>query len=321
MSNIIETTASEISTTYKEAISLHKQIVESGNAAAASLFEMARCLKRMRDLKLYTELKFTSFDDYVEQMVGIKKRQAYNYISTYERFGEKFLTENGNLGITKLSLLAQVPAPELDDFMKENDVEGSSVSRVKELVEQIKNQGEQLSLLQAENDQLKGSEYDTEEREKMLESQQNEIDKKETEITVLQEKLKQLEQSQVKPPQLDEKAMEKIRKDAEKAAKAKVKADLEKAKQAADEKIRKAESEAAERIKKAEKELQLKSSAATQEVMIHFGYFQDTFNKLVSKIQEEKRDNPENGAKLAGALMKMFERYEPISKKLCEEEI
>lgn len=325
MSKIIETTAQELSHTYEEAISLHQQIVESGNAAAASLFEMARCLKRMRDLKLYTELNFTSFDDYVEQMVGIKKRQAYNYISTYERFGETFLKEHGNLGITKLSLLAQIPATELDEFMEENPPEKSSASRIKELVDEMKNQGEQISFLQEENEQLKA--------EKSEETDNT------AEITALQEKIALLEKEKSAPPQVDEKELQKIRKTAEKEAKAKAKADIEKAKQAAEEKAKKAETDAAEKIKKleqekaklarrvqiaaevqsaaedrakkAEKELQLKSSAATSEFMIHLEYLKESYNKLVTLMMTESKQSHENGQKLGKALQKMLSQMIP----------
>ena len=61
---------------YKEAMELHAQIMASGGAAARALVEFARLLKRMKDERLY-EAFDQSFDEYVENQVGIRKRQAY----------------------------------------------------------------------------------------------------------------------------------------------------------------------------------------------------------------------------------------------------
>lgn len=319
---------SGLSEGYQEAISLHNQIVESGNTAATYLLEMARGLKRMRDQKLYTALGYTSFEDYAEQMAGIKQRQAYKYIATYERFGEKFLLDHGSLGITKLELLAQIPATDLTDFEEEHPVEDLSVSQLKELTEKYRNQGEQMSLLQDENDKLKAEQAKTPDSA--------------AEITALQEKIAQLEQASTALP--DEKELKKIQKEAEKAAKAKVQTDLDKAKRDAAEKIRKAETDAVskiqkaeaersaaeqrlqaisaeqsaaeERAKKLEKELRLTSSAATQEVMIHFDYLQSTVNKILTKIQQVKADDPETAVKLAGAMVKLFDKVEPAFRQL-----
>lgn len=310
----------KLSMGYQEAIALHNQILDNGNTAATYIFEMARCLKRMRDEKLYKELNYSSFEDYSEQMAHIKQRQAYKYISTYERFGEKFMVEHGNLGITKLELLAQIPATELDEFTAENNPEDISVRELRELTEKFRNQGEQLSLLETENAQLKAEKEETD-------TAQDEIDALKAEIEKLQ---------RVDP---DEKQLDKIRKEAEKAAKAKVKADMDSANKAAEEKMKKAVAEAEsktkaaqaekqslaeqmqaitaertaaeERAKKAEKELQLKSSATTQEFMIHLDYLKNAFNRLVSIIPEECKQNPGNGEKLAKALKKMLDVMMP----------
>ena len=127
---------------------LHEKIVGDANRVVFALCDLAEHLKIMRDCRLYEDLGLSSFEEYVESRVGLKQRQAYNYISAYERLGPKVLRENGNLGITKLNLLAEVSAPDRAEFLEENDLAGMTVQQVKELVKKTKDQGEQLELLQ-----------------------------------------------------------------------------------------------------------------------------------------------------------------------------
>lgn len=67
---------------------LHLDIRKNGELAASALVEFSKGLKQMRDKKLYTELNFETFEDYVENAVGIRQRQAYNYIQALENLGE-----------------------------------------------------------------------------------------------------------------------------------------------------------------------------------------------------------------------------------------
>lgn len=340
MSKILDLSNSQtdLNSNYNEAISLHNQIIESGNAAATSLLEMCRCLKRMRDLKLYTALDFGSFEDYAEQMAGIKKRQAYKYIYTYEQFGDSFLQKNASLGVTKLELLAQIPAMDRDDFMEENKIEELSVKEFKELSEKYKQRGEQLSLLQAENEELK-AEKDTaseeeenseaEARERIFKKQSEELEKKESELRKLKEKLINLEQEQSKPVAPSEAEIKKIKKEAKIEAEDKAKAAIEKARIETEEKIKKAEQDKAnvesqlkaiqeehnaakERAAKLEKELKLKSSAVSTEVMVHFEELKATVSKIVKKIQELKSEDEETAQKLSGGIIKFLDQVKQI---------
>ena len=107
---------------YQEAATLHAQIMASGNQAAQALVEFARLLKRMRDERLYEEFD-VDFDTYVEERVGIRKRQAYTYIRAYEELGPRMMGEQAHLGITKLELLAQVvPGLRLVGLPQEADI-------------------------------------------------------------------------------------------------------------------------------------------------------------------------------------------------------
>ena len=102
--------------------------------AASAMVSLCESLKRMRDTKGYESLGFKNFEDYTEKACGIKKRQAYNYIQTYERLGGSFLQSNAQLGITKLQLLTEVCAVDRYDFVEDNDLENMSVTEVKKLV-------------------------------------------------------------------------------------------------------------------------------------------------------------------------------------------
>lgn len=109
----------------------------------------------MRDQKLYEEFGYSSFEEYTEKAVSIKPRQAYTYISTYERLGSTVLQSNANLGITKLDLIAQMNPVERTEKLAENAFDGMSVSEIKALVQKSKNQGEQISLLQTALEEAK----------------------------------------------------------------------------------------------------------------------------------------------------------------------
>lgn len=80
MSEIISVEAREI-TDYEEAFRTHQRIMANGTIAAQALFEVCKDLKHMRDEKLYAALGYENFEDYCEQMAGIKSRMAYNYIT------------------------------------------------------------------------------------------------------------------------------------------------------------------------------------------------------------------------------------------------
>lgn len=205
---------------HSEAVRLHNEIITNGTMAAQALYELCRCLKRMRDEKLFTELGYADFDTYCEEKANIKKRQAYNYIKAYEDLGEKFIADNASLGITKIELLTHVPPLERDDFLENNDVADMSVSRLKKRIEELeKDYGakcEQISLLEARVQEEKTDPDDS---------------KKIAELTAEVEKLREESKKSVTPAEL---------KKLEKEKKAEIKAATEKAVREAIDKERKA---------------------------------------------------------------------------------
>lgn len=135
-----------ITTEQKQFISLHQEIMNSGNRAAEYALQMAEGLKEMRDKKLYHAAGYEEFGEYVEDAVGLKERQAYNYIKIFEEFSKSFLQSNAKLGVTKLSLLAGLSEYDRAAVMENTDVESTSVRELKEQIAELTTKNEQLSL-------------------------------------------------------------------------------------------------------------------------------------------------------------------------------
>lgn len=125
-----------LSEQYKTAAELNQKIIFTAQMAQQNLFKMCCMLKRMRDEKLYKELGYPNFEEYCEQEVGMKRRNAYNYISIIEK------TENvqsiAHFGMTKLSLLASLSEAQQDEIQQTVDLEDISVRKLKEEIARLK---------------------------------------------------------------------------------------------------------------------------------------------------------------------------------------
>lgn len=335
--------SAEVSSRRQYAEKLHNEIIYNAEMVSNYLYELCKDLKRMRDEHLYSELGYDTFDDYVEKDVGIKKRQAYTYISVYERFGDSYLQAHTNLGITKLSLLTEVPAAERADFAEDNDLENMSTREIKEMIEKLKVQGEQLTFITSERDKAK-TEADSSANDAVEAQAAKEAADKER-----QQLMDQLAETQNHIAELepDTATIEKIKKDAEKEAKKgikeKIKTETEKAvaaakadndKKVADaraegekagaEKIKSSleslETEKAEALRRAE-ELEKKLKVSSNQDMALFAYlfenFQECFNKLCGCIKKIEATDSETAKKLSGAMAKVVDsmRQDEILKK------
>ena len=131
-------------------ITTHRRIISCGNAAGRAFIDLARELQRMRDGKLYAAAGFADFGEYVEQAVGLKQRQAYNYIKVAERFTDKYLEEHAGYGVTKLALLASISETEREGVEENMDVEGATTreleARIRELEAERDEKQAQLSM-------------------------------------------------------------------------------------------------------------------------------------------------------------------------------
>lgn len=130
-----------------QAMGLHYEIMAAAQAAANSLLALGRKLKQMRDTGGYKRLGFETFADYTEQAVGIRQRQAYNYISVVENVPARLVEENAAAGVTKLALLAKL-GPADQQEVAGQDLANITVSELKQIIEEKNGLAEQLSLLQ-----------------------------------------------------------------------------------------------------------------------------------------------------------------------------
>lgn len=139
------TTTQEVTPTTQKAYDTHARILANGQVMARALVDVCHDLKTMRDEGLYTELGYDTFEEYAEQACGIKQRQAYSYISAYEKLGQKYMADHADLGITKLELISQISSYEREEFLEDVDAESATVRELKAEVERYKKQTEQLT--------------------------------------------------------------------------------------------------------------------------------------------------------------------------------
>lgn len=149
----------ELSTQYKTALELNQKIIIAAQMAQQNLYSMCVMLKEMRDGKLYKELGYQNFEDYCEQEVGMKRRNAYNYISIIEK------TENvqsiAHFGMTKLSLLASLSEPEQKEIQDRVDLESTSVRKLKAEIEKLREDKADISgQVRSERQRAEKAEYD-----------------------------------------------------------------------------------------------------------------------------------------------------------------
>lgn len=137
----------------------HRQIISCGNMAGAYFIELARNLKQMKDEKLYQAAGFAEFGEYVETAVGLKQRQAYNYIRVAEKYSEEYLLSHAGMGVTKLSYLSALTDSEREVLEEHIDLKKSSAQEVNEAVQAaIRERDEkqrQLEVVREENEDLK----------------------------------------------------------------------------------------------------------------------------------------------------------------------
>lgn len=325
---IADFTISEMSPVAASAIEMHNNIISSMQTAASAIVTLCENLKRMRDTQSYKAIGFEKFEEYTERACGIKKRQAYNYIQTYERLGSTVLQSNAQLGITKLQLLTEVTAVDRAEFIEENDLENISVSEMKELVAKTKQQAEQIDLLQSSAK----ADYDTINR---LQSENEELRNRPTEVAVQQPSESEIEAAAAERTRaLEEKHAAELR-ELEKAHKYKIKEAKEKAvKKATAEKDKavnearaKAKAEAEQEYKdklavltaqKAEAEEKARSMAARLDknadadlvkASTYFTEAQESFNKFIGAVLKINASEPEKAEKLKAVARQFLTEY------------
>lgn len=298
----------EMSEAQAEAVKLHQNIMLNAELAANSMVAMCRDLKIMRDRRLYEELGCAEFSEYTENLVGIKARQAYTYISTYEKLGDTVLQSNATLGITKLSLIAQMNAEDRAEMLESGQADDMTVVELKKLVEENKNQGEQISILNAEIEELKKKESegaDGSELESEIEDLKKQLDEKHALVEKLENDLEERKKAEVPDTKaLEEKIESKILKKAEAEKKKAFSDGAKSAENAIEEKINALNSQieaAQSRAQELEKQLAL-SDSASAEAKVYISSIQTEFNALMGVISSMPTDQAE---KFKGAVKKL----------------
>ena len=153
-SNEVAVSAPEVtilSDRHNRAVTLDESIKSHAQIAQASLYEVCKGLKEMRDGKLYKELGYQNFEDYCENEVGIKRRQAYNFLTIAENLSENFVQSIAQIGTTKLALLAKLDEPEREQIQQETDVETATVKQLQEKIRELKEQKQKLKVALGES--------------------------------------------------------------------------------------------------------------------------------------------------------------------------
>jgi len=188
---------------------LTERIRENGSTAARAVWAIGRDLRTMKAEKLFRELGYDTFEDYAEQEFQLKRRQAYTYISVYEKIGQNEPVQStAQLGITKLSLLTTVDAEDRAEILAEHDVAGMTTKELEKLLEDYKIQGEQLSLMEEKVEELESVRMDTNALIDRAEKLEAERDEWIAEAKAAKEAVKELEAAKGKP-EIVEKIVEK----------------------------------------------------------------------------------------------------------------
>ena len=324
---IIDVTTEEMAM-YEEAVNLHHEIMVNGTIAAQALCELCRCLKRMRDEKLYTSLGYDDFETYCEEKVNIKKRQAHNYIKAYEDLGNEFLQSNAQLGITKLELITHVPAVDRSEFLENNDVEEISVSELKKRIEELEQEncmkGEQLNMLQEQVSSYEDSQ--SEDRSEEIDDLKAEIERLKSEpkasgkeITKIKKELKaKAKEEQDKAVRA---AIDKERKaiaDEHRAEIENATAELQNQIEGYKKKLEAQQENMSEAVKKAaelEKKLQDARTDNTMKFRLLFEQFQNGIENLFDSL--EAVEDPEKKKDFAGKLTELGENITAAAREFC----
>lgn len=130
-----------------DALALHYEIITAARAAADSLLNLGRKLKQMRDTGHYKDLGFDTFAAYTETAVGIRQRQAYNYISVVEKLPAQLIEENAAAGVTKLALLAKLGPADREEVAADG-LANITVAELQKIIDERNNMAEQLAMFE-----------------------------------------------------------------------------------------------------------------------------------------------------------------------------
>lgn len=264
------------------ALALHYEIMAAAQTAAASLLDLARKIKRMRDTSGYKALGFDTLEAYTMATMGMKQRQAYNYIAIAEKLPAQLIEQNAAAGVTKLALLAQLSGQEQQQIAAETNLADTTVAELKAQIKELqaKNAGyaEQLSLLQ--------------DQQPVADAQAEEVDMDALRAEIRAEvkaEMDSLHQADAKMAELNQKERDeavKAAKDAREKLEAAQQAaeDAEKAHAAELEKIKQQAQEEAAAARRQAEETARRMDMAADESAVRFGLLFDQLQDAAGKV-------------------------------------
>ena len=308
------------------ALALHYEIMAAAQSAASSLLALARKIKQMRDTGGYKALGFETLEDYTYKTMGMKQRQAYNYIAIAEKLPAQLIEQNAAAGVTKLALLAQLSGNEQQQITERTDLTDTTVAELKAQIKELqaKNAGyaEQLSLLQ-DSAPVEDAQAEEVDMEALRESIRAEVEAKyRADLDAAEQDRRDRDAALIAAKRTRAELDEARKKAAERAANRT--AELAEARQKGAEDAREeakaaAEKEAQWKIERAEAdriraekradELAEKMETAADESMVKFGLLfdqlQDTVDALLDLADDVKKsDDPAKAEKMRKALCK-----------------
>lgn len=297
-----------------EALNLHYEIIAKGNLAASAMVDFCQNLKRMRDERKYLLLGHETFEEYVEQDVGIKQRQAYTYIQALESLGEKYLQSNASLGISKLGMLAALPWYERKEVEENNDVAEMSTRELKKAIGKLHEAQEQLTLITAERDELAKSSQEHEDLSDTVRRLREELKaatekpaatvvREPTDDEIKQYTAKAVEKERERAEKEKAKAVSEAEKRAREEAKKAAAEEAEKKYKAVIDAAEKEKSELTGRLEKIEKDAKLTASPEVAKFSVYFDSIQKYINVMRGIIAS--MDDETTAVKLRAAMQKL----------------
>lgn len=135
----------EIATNYVKAVEVHRRITLNAQLAQTAIVEMCKCLKMMKDEKLYESLGYGEFEEYAEKEFNIKRRQAYKYISIAENLNKNFVQSTAQIGTEKLYLLSTLSEEQQTEINDITDIEKITVRQLKEQIKMLEKKADSIT--------------------------------------------------------------------------------------------------------------------------------------------------------------------------------
>lgn len=300
---------------------LHRQ---AQNLMLGYAIEIGRRLVEVKELLPHGE-----WGEYLKTQVDYSQSTANNFMRIFEEYGSSqqciFGAEAnsqtlGNLPYTKALTLLALPAEEREEFVIEHNVEELSTRELKELIKERDEMKARADELEKSKKDISASLHDaTLERDAAKE----ELRRVERELETLASRPVDVAVETV----IDEKAIEAARAEARAETEEKLKAKLQKAKEAkdkAEEKLKQAQelqqaaesklaqekNDSTKAVEELKKQLKVAGNQDVAVFKLHFGSIQDTFGKLLGTLKKLKDDGDmENYEKLKAAVAAMLEQW------------